>query len=180
MMSKEAMKLALEALESCGAAHITDGGSQWYDEKLVDTAYAALQEALAEQPAQQDGPINEGWQITVANGHSGYGLYAHMEDYPEEGAVLVQTIEQPAQQEPVAWMDGPHLVMRSDWRERANYKGPWVDFGRAIPDSWAPVLYTSPPAQRKPLTREIIERDFYGRIDFVRAIEAAHGIKENT
>jgi hypothetical protein len=53
-MSKEAMKLALEALESCGAAHITDGGRQWYDEKLVDTAYAALREALAEQPAQQE------------------------------------------------------------------------------------------------------------------------------
>ena len=53
-MSKEAMKLALEALESCDAAHITDGGHQWYDEKLVDTAYAALREALAEQPAQQE------------------------------------------------------------------------------------------------------------------------------
>lgn len=49
---------------------------------------------------------------------------------------------------PVAWLDGPHLVMRSDWRDRANYKGPWVDFGRAIPDSWVPVLYTSLPAQR--------------------------------
>lgn len=50
-------------------------------------------------------------------------------------------------------------------------------------------LYTSSPAQefvcstglchyRKPLTREVIERDFYGRIDFVRLIEAAHGIKD--
>jgi hypothetical protein len=32
--------------------------------------------------------------------------------------------------------------------------------------------------ERKPLTREVIERDFYGRIDFVRLIEAAHNIKE--
>ena len=60
MTKDEVLKLALEALESCGAAHITDGGRQWYDEKLVDTAYAALQETLAQerssdgQPAQQE------------------------------------------------------------------------------------------------------------------------------
>ena len=57
-MSKEAMKLALEALESCDAAHITDGGRQWYDEKLVDKAVEAIEKALAseakEQPAQQE------------------------------------------------------------------------------------------------------------------------------
>ena len=34
------------------------------------------------------------------------------------------------------------------------------------------------PLQRKPLTREEIEQYFYGRIDFVRAIETAHGIGE--
>lgn len=32
--------------------------------------------------------------------------------------------------------------------------------------------------QRKPLTREVIDRDFYGRVDFVRQVEAAHDIKE--
>ncbi len=68
-MSKEAisteraLKLALEALESCGTGHISDGGSQWYDEMLVDTTIAVLREALTsvpdwaseakEQPAQQ-------------------------------------------------------------------------------------------------------------------------------
>jgi len=36
---------------------------------------------------------------------------------------------------------------------------------------------TTPP-QRKPLPREVIDRDFYGRVDFVRQVEAAHGIKE--
>ena len=70
---------------------------------LIHSLDALVTMKLAEQPAQQqNGPINEGWQITVAHGHSGYGVYAHMEDYPEEGAVLVQAIEQPAQQEPVA------------------------------------------------------------------------------
>jgi hypothetical protein len=38
-------------------------------------------------------------------------------------------------------------------------------------------LYTTPP-QRKPLPRKVIDRDFYGRVDFVRQVEAAHGIKE--
>jgi tRNA G26 N,N-dimethylase Trm1 len=40
-------------------------------------------------------------------------------------------------------------------------------------------IYTT-PQQRKPLTREMIDRDFHGRVDFVRQVEAAHGIKENT
>ena len=51
-------------------------------------------------------------------------------------------------------------------------------------------LYTSPPAQRKPLTDEQIEDiwadcpidwdDQINILTFARAIEAAHGIKENT
>lgn len=53
------------------------------------------------------------------------------------------------------------------------------------------MLYTSPPAQRKPLTDEEIESMWIGsvgflnpmlnqhtRLAFARAIEAAHGIKE--
>ena len=51
MTKDEALKLALEALESCDAAHITDGGRQWYDEKLVDKAITAIKEHLA-QPEQ--------------------------------------------------------------------------------------------------------------------------------
>lgn len=40
---------------------------------------------------------------------------------------------------------------------------------------WVTPVATLPP-QRKPLTREVIERDFHGRIDFVRQVEAAHNI----
>jgi hypothetical protein len=50
-----------------------------------------------------------------------------------------------SEQEPVAWLDGPHLVVRLDMRNRLNYQGPWVDLGRAIPDKWTPFLYTAPP-----------------------------------
>jgi len=62
MTKDEALKLALEALESCDAAHITDGGRQWYDEKLVDKAITAIKEALA-QPEQE--PV--AWLLTDKN-----------------------------------------------------------------------------------------------------------------
>ena len=109
------------------------------------------------------------------------------------------------EQEPVAWLDGPHLVVRLDMRDRLAYKGPWVDLGRAIPDKWIPFLFTAPP-QRKPLGREKeialregycadAESSYFGaRADcidtpqnrqlfgagFERGWQAAHGIKENT
>lgn len=69
-----------------------------------DTAHRAGGFPMEQPAQQQDGPINEGWQITVAHGHSGYGVYAHMEDYPEEGAVLVQAIEQPAQHRHISYV----------------------------------------------------------------------------
>jgi hypothetical protein len=47
MSKDEALDLALEALESCGAGHITDGGNQWHDEKLVDKAITAIKQAQA-------------------------------------------------------------------------------------------------------------------------------------
>ena len=49
----EALKLALEALESCGSGHITDGGNQWYDEKLVDNSITAIKEALREHAMRE-------------------------------------------------------------------------------------------------------------------------------
>jgi len=51
-MKDEALKLALEALESCGAGHITDGGNQWHDEKLVDKAITAIKQARS-APVQE-------------------------------------------------------------------------------------------------------------------------------
>ena len=47
-MTQATLKLAFEALESCGSGHITDGGNQWFDEKLVDKAITAIKEALAQ------------------------------------------------------------------------------------------------------------------------------------
>lgn len=65
----------------------------------------AINDAIDALNAQQgepfsDGPIAKGWQLSIANGHSGYGVYAHMTEYPDEGAQLVVAIEQGS---PVAW-----------------------------------------------------------------------------
>ena len=51
-MSKEAMKLALEALESCTSN--MDDIDQSFDPEKVSQAIIILREALAEQPAQQE------------------------------------------------------------------------------------------------------------------------------
>ena len=62
MTKDEALKLSLEALESCDAAHITDGGRQWYDEKLVDKAITAIKEALAQSEQEPCGGCGgSGW-----------------------------------------------------------------------------------------------------------------------
>lgn len=86
--------------------------------------------------------------------------------------------EQPAQQEPVAVVSG-------------YYGGQCVILpinpARIFNSNTA--LYTSPTAQRKPLTDEQISaigsKIFPStwnirHVDFARSIEAAHGIKENT
>lgn len=39
-------------------------------------------------------------------------------------------------------------------------------------------LLNSSPPQRKPISSEQIDREFYGLIDFVRRIEAIHGIRD--
>jgi hypothetical protein len=56
-MTQEALKLALEALESCDSGHISDGGKQWFDEKLVDKAITAIKKALA----QTQEPVGDEW-----------------------------------------------------------------------------------------------------------------------
>ena len=138
-MSKEAMKLALEALEE-----IADEVFSAYDNKL-GAAILALREALAERCVCGE-PDTPGTHRT-------------------DGPCLA---EQPAQQEPFGYF-------RYDLRLDA-----WVQNREGKPGT---AFYTSPPAQRKPLTDEEIY-DMYNEprsdaemLEFARAIEAAHGIK---
>ena len=168
-MSKEAMKLALEALEDL--IPLCDPGfSVCYD---VNKAITALREALA-KPDFWEGYVPE--PVKPAQ---------QLVDCHATG-VCVQSglrAEQPAQQEPVA-------------RQYQNRDGVWKDFisekhyKDTLEDGSWPIrnLYTSPPAQRTwvSLTDEQIENldcvyplwddgescTIMGIKDFARAIEA--------
>jgi len=134
-MSREAMKLALEALEM----YLLETNSQFQR-----SAVTALREALAEQPAQQ---------------------------------------------EPVAWMYPDDYERMSTSETFCTVYS--VEVGSATRGESTVALYTSPPAQRKPLTDEAIATVYWGATgqslrpqdnvlahNFARSIEAAHGIKE--
>ncbi len=55
-MKDEALKLALEALESCTPEDTSTGHVVWpsYDEQAVEQAITAIKQALATQPAVPD------------------------------------------------------------------------------------------------------------------------------
>ena len=180
-MSKEAMKLALEALEA-GEYYIDDLEAIVYasddlgtheDRAKMQAAITALREALA-KPDFWEGYVPE--PVKPAQ---------QLVDCHATG-VCVQSglrAEQPAQQEPVA-------------RQYQNRDGVWKDFisekhyKDTLEDGSWPIrnLYTSPPAQRTwvSLTDEQIENldcvyplwddgescTIMGIKDFARAIEA--------
>ena len=189
-MSKEAMKLALEALNSFPHRHLTP---------LVSDARTALREALA-QPQQEPVPaaiktVIEAmqvdpeyawsWHCNIAmafvdaggdhyTGNQGAARFMKMLANVEPAHELPSPPAQP-QQEPVAWAN-PNDLQNFDMKVRTN-----AGTLHTVP------LYTSPPAQRKPLTDEDIEalaKAIEARGDtlrqFARAIEAAHNIKEST
>ena len=127
MTKDEALKLALEALESCYESDTSMYRS--FDKRKTDSAITAIKEALA-QPEQE--PV--AWMYEVNNAHTCLDLFEPPDDAYDEGTLYP--------------------------------------------------LYTTPP-QRKPLTEQeigaILEdiNAFGTRLyTFARAIEAAHGIKE--
>jgi hypothetical protein len=167
-MSKqqEALRLAFEALE--------DRSSLMKWQKARD----AIKEALAqpEQPAQPTVPQDIPNLIAGAFGVSRGTAYDMMRE---------ALAEQPAQQEPVAWRAPNWGHSDDEWVYRDFDDPVLIADGKPSPNNEP--LYTSPPAQRKPLTDEEIIKCWgqvsgtrYGYVAFARAIEAAHGIKENT
>jgi hypothetical protein len=92
---------------------------------------------------------------------------------------LRQAIEQAQQAEPVAWMS-PNNESFVHAEDVGNSVPNWTDY-YTIP------LYTFPPP-RQPLTDEKLEEMaeahvtdcYFDTLKYARAIEAAHGIKENT
>jgi len=153
-MTKEALKLALEALEvanSCVDGYYIPKGKTHLPE--IELAITAIKEALA----------NEALEKMAENARE-LGL-----DY------------EPAQteQKPVVFWDGESRFVSQKTKEWDKRTGGTLGFGCDI------ALYTTPP-QRKPLSDEEIETyrhmidwtAHWSYINFARAIEAAHGIKE--
>jgi len=50
-------------------------------------------EGRSKAPAIPEPADWHGWQVSVTNGHSGYGVYAHMTEYPEEGAIFLLALD---------------------------------------------------------------------------------------
>jgi len=163
VMSIEAMKQALEALEKLW--NIIDDIDTYGDmAKSDDKLYRSLVERRQRQRFEQTGISTDGYEL---NG----------------GAItsLRQAIAEAKKQEPVAcigyWNQKTGAYYKPDQISTAHQK--------LIEDGILRRCYTTPP-QRKPLTDEqaramwpavtlVATQDI---MKFVRAIEAAHGIKE--
>jgi hypothetical protein len=186
MTDKEAMKLALDALKE--AQTNNDGMEKWDRNKK---AIIALEEALA-QPEQE--PV--AWQVEVYinGGWSPMGnpqlnksraeALASNPSLPKEKQRIVELYATPPQrteQEPVS-VELPCC----GYTDASAVK--WNPFNGVVQCHNCGQTYT--PPQRKPLTDYQIQRiwdvasgalpGWSRHIAYARAIEAAHGIKENT
>ena len=191
-MEREALDLALEALEAMQSYAAAERKGL----RICDEAITALREALAEQPAQQELKIDmyrsfEQWKSGNVLEHgvprTEYYNEAQLDlvemgwNYGyDAGRAVEQALDKKAENarelgldyEPVAWMtkDG-EIYNHECWPE---YEARPLVFGDTSP-------------QRKPLTDEEIDVIWGAAITpsnhirvFARAVEAAHGIKENT
>jgi hypothetical protein len=182
-MSKEAMKLALEALEKSNRFvwHYVDNKATARIAEQCDEAITSLRQAIAEAEKRNweshdlytDADKDRPDVICDSNGQVVLGLCKRC----GRGEAELETPCDKAKQEqgkPVAWSDAYDMI---DLNSDADY----AEYSKAL-DS----IYTTPP-QRKPLTDEdldlICEKALFCRISFqqfARSIEAAHGIKEST
>jgi hypothetical protein len=164
MTDREAMAMALDALETEVSIDWTNNDEFNASAEKMHEAIAALKKQLADYPMREVQRL--GQEIEQCN-------YPDCK-CPTENPCL-KGLAQP-EQEPVA-----HCKVRL---LRGDESFPKVEIDWVNQPVLGP-LYATPP-QRKPLTRgqiaEVYEStgglDFY--LNFARAIEAAHGIKENT
>jgi len=173
-MSIEAMKQALEALESCGEDewYTEDdfGMSQTYDEKKVENAITSLRQAIAEEEKQE--PVACHTCKGLGRIYMGCGSWIHCDTCNTTGKATTPPKREP-EPEPVAEVrcdDGGNLTAKFHVRDLPLFSP----------------LYTFPP-RREPLTDDEIADLWRAQIfhivdlklakDFVRDIEAAHGIK---
>ena len=161
-MSKEAMKLALGKIKSARDCHANAVDT------LLFEAEEVLEEALAEQPAQQE-PVAYIRKDQLQKAAQS-PMLCEVTPEPRQDRIGIYTSPQaqPAQQEPVAWLTQARCFVDVSEFTEAEAKL----FG------WKP-LYTSPqPAQRTwvGLTdeeRDALIREFNGlAVSFYKAVEA--------
>ena len=195
-MSKEAMKLALGELqagyvgnamqilrEALAKPDFWEGYVPEPDKRqqaLDKKAENARELGLDYEPAQQEqwdaipDAFNEWWNADYDDTGNPY-----RKDSPAYWAWSGwKAASKQPEQEPVAWASDVEFDIETEVIP-AKGKGRLGTSGLNIP------LYTSQPPQRKPLTDEEIKialnlKSCEGYLAIVRAIEAAHGIKENT
>ena len=180
-MSKEAMKLALEALEK----------GKYYAKTLMmsQEPFDAAIKALAEQPAQPTTTENNGGKTGWPPGllqDDCKGLSKWLSNKPDAKRRVREALDkmaenarelgiqmQPAQQEPVAWMyPDDYERMTTSETFCTVYS---VEVGSATRGETTVALYTSPPAQRtwQGLPDEEIEAraiNFYNPEMYKRAV----------
>ena len=177
MTKDEALKMALEALESDPLEMVADVDGHMVF--LKDKAITAVKEALAQE---QEPVAWEQFYPDIGKPQIAEALAKEkaLQDLHDENERLGLYKDAYAEQEPMAWIStGPARMIH------------WTSDKPAYGDDWVP-LYTTPP-QRKPLTDEqiiasnyldgeengpTIDAPDFELICFARQIEAAHGILE--
>jgi len=148
--AKDAMKLALEALEGFKSPEI--GSVESFEQ--CEKAITVLQEALAEQPAQQREPDLSGLKPSTQEVIKGW---------IEDGTFIQRAIgamqEQEAENMRLEKMAAPQPAQQEQIYQYQMANGSWIDQTKESHDynvrhgqATVRVVYTSPPAQRKPLT----------------------------
>jgi hypothetical protein len=163
----EAMNLALEALE----------WSKPHDDSVIthNEAIAALKEALAEHAIQEVQRFGQEIEQEPVYHLRQYGdvTKEQLDRYIETGDINPPAQPQRTEQEPVK-------LPCCGYADASAVK--WNPFNGVVQCHNCGQTYT--PPQRKPLTDDLLTDLWYKQsldwMEFARAIEAAHGIKENT
>lgn len=188
MTKDEALRLALEALESTGENNGYHGVTQYFDETMVDQAITAIKAALE----AKDEPWTPDDTAYRPNGLP-QDFIKHEVELPEDWSEWVC----PNPDEYFMKCCDCGLVHEVQYRVARYGEG---DYCELVDDKDVQAQFRMrrrTPPQRKPLTDEEMQRIIYEHtklnpnqrddkeligyiINATRAIEAAHGIKDNT